>query len=92
MEYESILNIDYSERTLNIYTSYPTLARRMKKKGYEPTKIFFMDGNEEGWEWEFPLSEVGKFMRSGLFKVRPNERNIDDIQENETSNEEEPEE
>ena len=65
---ETILNISYTDRILNIYTNRATVMNRILKQGYKPTQIFRMDGEIEGMEFEVPTSKIGSFLRTGLFK------------------------
>lgn len=65
---ETLLSISYAERILNIYTNRATVMNRILKCGYTPTKIFKMEGEIEGMEFEVSTKEIGKFMRTGLFK------------------------
>ena len=39
-EQETLINIDYYEKTINVYTSRKQVAERLKKKIGEPTDIY----------------------------------------------------
>ena len=39
-EQETLINIDYCEKTINVYTSRKQVAERLKKKIGEPTDIY----------------------------------------------------
>lgn len=39
-EQETVINIDYCEKTINIYTNRKSVADRLRRKTGEPTKIF----------------------------------------------------
>lgn len=65
---ETILNISYGDRILNIYSNRASVLNRILKQGYKPTTIFRMDGEIEGMEFEVSTKEIGKFMRTGFFQ------------------------
>lgn len=66
---ETIINIDYLTNTLNIYSNKATVLRRMLKHGYVPTRVFKMDEEKiEGMEFEVTTKNLGKFLRTGIFK------------------------
>lgn len=65
---ETILNISYADKVLNIYSNRATVINRILKQGYKPARIFRMDGEIEAMEFEVSTKEIGKFMRTGLFK------------------------
>lgn len=44
-EQETLINIDYYEKTINVYTSRKQVAERLKKKIGEPTDIY-KNGNK----------------------------------------------
>lgn len=44
-EQETLINIDYCEKTINVYTSRKQVAERLKKKMGEPTD-FYKNGNK----------------------------------------------
>ena len=39
-EQETVINIDYCEKQINVYTSRKSVANRLEKKIGEPTKIY----------------------------------------------------
>lgn len=65
---ETTINIDYYQRILSIYTSRATVINRMTSLGYEPKEVHHMDGEVCDAYYEFPTSDIGKFLRTGLFK------------------------
>lgn len=70
-EQETFINIDYYSRTVKVYTTKATVMRRMLRAGYEPSDVGYLVGNHESptdMTWIFPSSDVGKFLRTGLFK------------------------
>ena len=44
-EQETLINIDYYEKTINVYTSRKQVAERLKKKIGEPTDVY-KNGNK----------------------------------------------
>lgn len=44
-EQETLINIDYCEKTFNVYTSRKQVAERLKKKIGEPTDVY-KNGNK----------------------------------------------
>lgn len=44
-EQETLINIDYCEKTINVYTSRKQVAERLKKKIGEPTDVY-KNGNK----------------------------------------------
>ena len=65
---ETSINIDYYTRTLSIYTTKATVMNRMSNLGYEPKQVHHMDGEVCDAYYEFPTSDIGKFLRTGIFK------------------------
>lgn len=47
-EQETVINIDYYEKTLSLYTSRKSVAQRLKKKVGEPTKVDMTNGKISG--------------------------------------------
>lgn len=64
---ETHVLIDYKAKTLKIYTNRATVMNRMLRAGYEPKSVDKVDGQVYAHSYEFPMSMVGKFMRTGLF-------------------------
>ena len=65
---ETTINIDYYARTLCIYTTKATVMNRLSSLGYEPLETHRMDGEVCDAYYEFPSKEIGKFLRTGIFK------------------------
>lgn len=65
---ETSINIDYYGRILSIYTTKATVINRMSDLGYEPIETHTMDGEICDAYYEFPTKDIGKFLRTGLFK------------------------
>ena len=66
-EQETIINIDYEDRKLIIYTTKASVMNRMEKKGYEPVRVDKVDGEIIGVSYEFTTKDIGKFLRTGIF-------------------------
>ena len=47
-EQETLINVDYFEKTLNFYTSRKSVAERLRKKVGEPTKVDMKNGKISG--------------------------------------------
>lgn len=67
-ETETIIRIDYEERKLVIYTNKATIMNRLEKIGYSHTKQETADGEVYSREYEFSSKEIGKFLRTSVFK------------------------
>jgi hypothetical protein len=67
-EQETILNIDYYEKKINIYTSRKSVGVRLKRKIGEPTKIHKMDNKICAVEYTRNLhdKDVAKFFSKML--------------------------
>lgn len=73
-EQETVINIDYFEKTITIYTTRKQVARRLEKKVGKPTNIGVCDGKIYSVSYTRKLydKDVVKFfsktMLIGLFK------------------------
>lgn len=56
-EQETIINIDYYERTLSIYTNRKAVAVRLQKKFGEPTNTFTSDSKLYAVEYKRSLDD-----------------------------------
>lgn len=64
-EKESIINFDYFEGIVNVYTSNQSTGNRIKKKIGEPFKIGMNEGKIFSMEWKIPFNDREK-IRKGL--------------------------
>lgn len=70
-EQETFIHIDYASKTIRVYTSKATVMRRMLKAGYTPDKYNYLRSFGDSpvdMTWTFPSSDLGKFLRTKLFK------------------------
>ena len=67
-ETETIIRIDYQERKLVIYTNKATIMNRLEKIGYSHKRQETADGEVYSREYEFSSKEIGKFLRTSVFK------------------------
>lgn len=67
-EQETIINIDYFERTINVYTTRKSTAERLQRKVGKPTKILQNDKLVYAVEYKrsFSDKDVAKFLSKGL--------------------------
>ena len=67
-EQETIINVDYCEKIITIYTSRKATGERLYKKIGEPTKIDYHDGLISGVTYVRNLfdKDVAKFFSKGL--------------------------
>ncbi len=65
---ETSIIIDYYARILSIYTTKATVINRLTSLGYEPTDYHTMDGEICDAYYEFSTKDIGKFLRTGIFK------------------------
>lgn len=59
-EQETIINIDYSEGVLYVYTSKKSIFLRLEKKLGIANKVYYTDGQISGGRWQIPFSEKKK--------------------------------
>lgn len=59
-EQETQINIDYFERTLNIYSSRKAVIQRLYTKLGEPTKTDCIDKALTGASWNIPFADKKK--------------------------------
>jgi hypothetical protein len=67
-EQETHVHIDYEERQIIIYSNRATVCNRICRLGHEPDILEYENGEVYAMTWRLPTSEVGKFMRTGIFK------------------------
>lgn len=67
-EQETLINIDYCEKTLTIYTTRKATAKRLLKKVGEPTRYDMHDGLISGATYERSLfdKDIAKFFSKSL--------------------------
>ena len=56
-EQETIVNINYYERVLIVYTCRKSVAERLKKKFGEPTKVYCTNKQISGVRYEIPFNK-----------------------------------
>lgn len=59
-EQETQINIDYFERTLNIYSSRKAVIQRLYTKLGEPTKTDYINNSITGAIWNIPFADKKK--------------------------------
>lgn len=64
-EKESIINFDYLEGIVNVYTTNQSTGNRIKKKIGEPIKKGINQGQIFSMEWKIPFNDREK-IRKGL--------------------------
>lgn len=79
-EQETIINVDYYEKTISVYTTRKQTAERLYKKIGEPTKIDLHDGYISGVTYVRNLfdKDVAKFFSKGLIIGTFREQNVKD--------------
>ena len=67
-EQETIINIDYCEKTINVYTSRKQVGERLKKKIGEPTDKYISNGKIYAVNYKRNLfdKDVTKFLSKML--------------------------
>ena len=67
-EQETLINIDYCEKTINIYTSRKQVGERLKKKIGEPTDKYISNGKIYAVNYKRNLfdKDVAKFLSKML--------------------------
>lgn len=56
-EQETIININYAESKVHIYTCQKSVHERLLKKIGNPTKIYYTNKKISGAKWEIPFEE-----------------------------------
>ena len=85
-EQETIINIDYCEKTINIYTSRKQVGERLKKKIGEPTDKYISNNKIYAVNYKRNLfdKDVAKFLSKmlliGVFRDESsaNDKNIEE--------------
>lgn len=67
-EQETQVMIDYEARQIVVYSNRATVCNRIMRLGYEPDVVEKENGSPYAMTWRLPTSEIGKFMRTGIFK------------------------
>lgn len=67
-EQETIINIDYCDKTINVYTSRKQVADRLKKKIGEPTRLYTSENRIYAVDYKRNLfdKDVSKFFSKML--------------------------
>ena len=67
-EQETIINIDYFDKTINVYTSRKQVADRLKKKIGEPTRLYTSENRIYAVDYKRNLfdKDVSKFFSKML--------------------------
>ena len=66
-EQETIINLDYLDKKISLYTTKQSVANRLKKKIGNPAKINFSNSRIDSVEYIMPMSD--KRVRSLLSKT-----------------------
>lgn len=56
-EQETVINIDYYESKVNIYTSKKSIYERVLRKIGKPTKVYYLNKTICGANWTIPFSD-----------------------------------
>lgn len=56
-EQETIINIDYSEKKVNVYSSRKIQIERLTTKLGQPTKTFYTDKKISGASWQVAFED-----------------------------------
>ena len=62
-EKETILNFDYFDNKVNLYTTNQPTGNRLKKKIGEPTRETYFEGKIASQEWTIPFQEREKLRK-----------------------------
>lgn len=62
-EKETILNFDYFENKVTLYTTNQPTGNRVKKKIGEPTRTTYLEGKIASEEWTIPFQEREKLRK-----------------------------
>ena len=62
-EKETILNFDYFENKVNLYTTNQATGNRLKKKIGEPSRRDYFEGKIASEEWTIPFKEREKLRK-----------------------------
>lgn len=68
-EQETLILIDYFDKTFTVYSNKATVLNRMARMGYEYEEEATYDGEFFSRTYRFPFSYLGKFVRLNIFKV-----------------------
>lgn len=79
-EQETVISIDYSEKTMTFYTSRKSVAKRLEKKIGKPTKIDYSDGKITGITYVRNLydDDIKKFMSISTIVGGFRKQNVED--------------
>lgn len=59
-EQETLINLDYFEKVLTVYTTNQATSKRIEKKIGEPTKEDFTEGKISSTTWKIPFQDREK--------------------------------
>ena len=76
-EQETIINIDYNEKTISLYTTRYSVANKLKKRIGEPTKIQFNQNLITSVEYKMSMGDerVRRLLSLGAIILRPTKEN-----------------
>ena len=79
-EQETLINVDYYEKTISVYTTRKQTADRLYKKIGEPTKVDVHNGYVSGVTYKRNLfdKDVAKFFSKGLIIGTFREQTVSD--------------
>lgn len=67
-EQESVINVDYSAKSVKVYTCRTSVYKRLEKKLGAPTRIYYTKGLISGAEWDVDFNDK---KRVGYIFSRP---------------------
>lgn len=56
-EQETIFRFDGNRDTVNVFTAYPAVKRKLDRLGFAPRKVSTMAGEEVGWFYHVPYGQ-----------------------------------
>lgn len=65
---ETLINIDYFDKSIKIFTTRATIMKRMLRKGYRPSKVETIQDRICSMTFEFDSKDIGNFLRTSIFK------------------------
>lgn len=77
-EQETIINIDYNEKTISLYTTRYSVANKLKKRIGEPTKTQVNQGLITSVEYRMSMGDerVRKLLSLGAIILRPMKQSV----------------
>ena len=79
-EQETIINIDYCDKTISVYTTRKQVGERLYKKFGEPDNIDYLDGKISGVEYRGNLydKDVSKYFSKTILIGNFAQKNIEE--------------